>query len=213
MARSDWGFITPAEASKVISFERIVSLRSPQWRYSSKEESKSMFDIQAEGTARIWNHLDADHIAFLADEVGMGKTIQALAVFALLWRIEPDARVMVIAPNHSVAENWVNEYKTFINSHLRDSDNLVRTGIGQHAVHEPFICGNLNALKEIIDSKWCHFVIAKTSSLSIYSSSPDENWDVKMRSAYESGKELNRYIIESMKKNFDLLSKSQVNFP
>ena len=69
----------------------------------------------------------------LADEVGMGKTIQALAVCALLWRFNPDARILVLSPNHSVADNWVNEYKTFIthinqmeiSDHLNKIKNLI----------------------------------------------------------------------------------------
>ncbi len=205
MSDKNWGFITPVEVSEIISFQRIESGDREAWRYSVQNAEKSMLDIQAEGTARIWNILDQYHLALLADEVGMGKTMQALSVCALLWRIDPDARILVIAPNHSVAENWINEYKTFINSHIRHSDNLVRTGMGNHAVHEPLLCGNLDMLEEIIRAGWCHFIIAKTSSLSVYSGSTGDDWGIRVMRAYENGVELNRRIIETQKKRFDIL--------
>ena len=200
-----WGFISPKDVTEVISFKRIDKEPPDSWQYSANRTNRTMYDIQAEGTARLWNLLDLEKIALLADEVGMGKTIQALSVCALLWKLNPDARILVLSPNHSVAENWVNEYKTFINSHLRYSDNLVRTGIGNHAVHEPFLCGNLKALEEIVVSKWCHFIIAKTSSLSVSSTRPDDDQKTRMRAAYQDGLVLNRHIVGEIGGKLDLL--------
>ncbi len=205
MINQTWGFISPEDAAKVISFERIDKEPPDLWQYSANKANRTMYDIQAEGTARLWNLLDLEKVAFLADEVGMGKTIQALAICALLWRLNPDARILVLAPNHSVAENWVNEYKTFISSHLRCSDNLVRTGIGDHAVHEPFLCGNLNALEEIAASKWCHFIIAKTSSLSFSVLNEETSWEKRMLAAYKKGLGLNTILLKKLDRRFDLL--------
>ncbi len=205
MSDQSWGFISPEDVAKVFSFKRIDKEPPDSWQYSANRTNRTMYDIQAEGTARLWNLLDLEKIALLADEVGMGKTIQALAVCALLWRLNPDARILVLSPNHSVADNWVNEYKTFINSHLRHSDNLVRTGIGDHAVHEPFLCGNLSALEELVASKWCHFIIAKTSSLSTSTAGTDESWDARVLTAYENGLKLNRQFVDELGGRFDLL--------
>jgi superfamily II DNA or RNA helicase len=205
MKNNHWGAIHPEEVADVISFRRMSTENESCWVYSAQKDRQEMFDIQAEGVARIWNLLDTERIALLADEVGMGKTIQALSVCALLWRLHPDARILVLAPNKSVAENWVNEYKTFINSHLKESDNLVRTGIGMKPVHEPFLCTNLNSFEEAVLSRWCHFIIAKTSSFSTSSTDPKADQLLKLSSAYSRGIELNQTVIDTMGKGFDLL--------
>ncbi len=76
---------------------------------------------QAEGAAYLFNLLNEKRTALLADEVGMGKTIQALAVCAALWQQKPDAKILVLAPRNEVAYNWINEYETFINVHYNFS--------------------------------------------------------------------------------------------
>ena len=62
-------------------------------------ESQSMADLQLEGVAAIYNILCQHNFAYLADEVGMGKTYQALGLVALLWNEMPDARVLFISPS------------------------------------------------------------------------------------------------------------------
>jgi SNF2 family DNA or RNA helicase len=77
-----------------------------------------MFGKQAEGTAMLYNLLSDKRIALLADEVGMGKTYQALGVAVLAWKQNPEAKILIIAPNNSVASNWCDEYDTFIKKKL-----------------------------------------------------------------------------------------------
>ena len=82
-----WKFLNPEILTEYVNFSR----KNPGWKYRSG--SQSMQDKQAEGAASIWNILHENNIAILADEVGMGKTIQALSLCATLWRRKPSARV------------------------------------------------------------------------------------------------------------------------
>lgn len=127
---------------------------------------KTMFMVQAEGAARSWNNLEQKGISLLADEVGMGKTIQALATAAVLWRIKPFAKILVIAPNKQVASNWIIEYTNFIQSHYRFYDDIVKTHNDEQAVYPPIYCDNLFELVNNIKKEWGRLFIIKTSSFS-----------------------------------------------
>ena len=154
------GTIVPHDVSTYVNFDR----SNPDWCYHPK--ASSMFDKQAEGVAHVWNVLSDKKVAVLADEVGMGKTLQALAVCALLWRIKNDARILVIAPREIVAANWQNEFLTFLSNHYKKSDDIVKTSIGGRPVHELIKCRNLPELIVRADERCHHFFIAKTTSFS-----------------------------------------------
>ena len=47
----------------------------------------------------------------LGDEVGMGKTYEALAVIATLFRHKPSARVLVLTHSHAMAETWASRWE------------------------------------------------------------------------------------------------------
>lgn len=79
--------------------------------------SASMVDMQAEGVAALCNILARRHVAYLADEVGLGKTMQALGVVAQLLHRNPGARVLVIAPRENVQNGWAAEFQRF-NAHV-----------------------------------------------------------------------------------------------
>jgi len=154
------GKITPDDVSRFINFDR----SNPNWYY--RPNDNTMFAKQAEGVAYIWNLLSEKKIALLADEVGMGKTLQALSVCALLWRVKPDARMLIIAPREIVAVNWQNEFLTFLQNHYRTADDRVKTAIGDHPVHELIKCRNLSDLILTADEECHHFFIIKTTSFS-----------------------------------------------
>ena len=153
-------YITPMTVSRYISFDR----EKKDWIYC--KEKSSMFDKQAEGTAYIWNLLYEKRIALLADEVGMGKTMQALAVCSLLWRIKPDARILVIAPREVVAANWQNEFMTFLSNHYKFNDDIVKTSLGGLPIHEFVKCRNLTELALKAEDGCRHFYLIKTTSFS-----------------------------------------------
>lgn len=49
----------------------------------------------------------------LGDEVGMGKTYEALAVIAALFRHDPSARVLVLTHSHAMAKTWRDRWDWF----------------------------------------------------------------------------------------------------
>jgi len=58
--------------------------------------------------------------AYLADEVGMGKTYVALAVIALFRHIDPSFRVLYITPSRNVMEKWHGrELPAFLGGNIR----------------------------------------------------------------------------------------------
>ncbi|MBK9221927.1 MAG: DEAD/DEAH box helicase family protein [Saprospiraceae bacterium] len=157
--------ITPEYLDSYVCFY----YNQPNWHYN-KNLPLSMPKIQVEGTAKLWNLLQDYHIALLADEVGMGKTIQALGVLATLWRQKPEAKVLLYAPNENVALKWVNEYDNFFRYHYRNSDDLNKSSLTHEPLRLPVYCDShkslLLASKNVANS----FFVCKTSSLSNFAS-------------------------------------------
>ena len=71
-ASGPWGTLTPDYVGNLMNFSK--SQRT--WIY---QQDRTMECRQAEGVAHLWNVLGTECLALLADEVGMGKTFQALA--------------------------------------------------------------------------------------------------------------------------------------
>ena len=69
---------------------------------------------QNHGTAALFNMLERNKCAYLADEVGMGKTYVALGVMALTRYFNPHARIVVIAPRENIQRKWIKELKNFV---------------------------------------------------------------------------------------------------
>jgi len=99
--------------------------------------------LQSEGVAGLYNILCDRHFAYLADEVGMGKTMQAIGICALVWKLKPDARICVIAPRGKLQLNWQKEYLTFVQKYYTINDNIVRDTITHSAVCRPELPSNL----------------------------------------------------------------------
>lgn len=98
---SEQWLTTPEQIRELINF-------SPE-----EPEHSSMAVLQSEGVAALYNYLCRRNFAYLADEVGTGKTYQALGVIALVWHLKPDARILVITPRQSVQVGWLQEYERF----------------------------------------------------------------------------------------------------
>lgn len=80
--------------------------------------------LQTQGVTAICKILQNRQYAYLADEVGMGKTYQAVGVISMLLKEKPDAKILIIAPNRSVQVNWGSEIKNFKNNNLNDALKL-----------------------------------------------------------------------------------------
>ena len=81
---------------------------------------------QLEGVVAMHNILEQHGVAYLADEVGMGKTYVALGVVALLRHYQPDLRVLVIAPRANIQAKWQREQRVFTRHNLRIDDLRTR---------------------------------------------------------------------------------------
>lgn len=68
---------------------------------------------QLRGAVAIHNILQREGVAYLADEVGMGKTYVALGAIALFRHFQPNFRVAVIAPRENIQDKWRKEWVNF----------------------------------------------------------------------------------------------------
>ncbi len=96
--------------------------------------SRAVARDQEMGATAIHNILVDRAHAYLADEVGMGKTYVALGVVGLLRFFHPGIRVLVITPRHNIQAKWGRELRNFVRNNWRSSDQRVRGFDGQPAV-------------------------------------------------------------------------------
>lgn len=134
-ATRPWGALTPEYVASLMNFSK----SSPEWTY---QLDRTMESRQAEGVAHIWNLLGTKRLALLADEVGMGKTFQALGVLCLLWKMKPDAKILILTPNKDICRHWTSEYRSFVKGHYRDIDHLVRSAHGGDPIKDFIFCTN-----------------------------------------------------------------------
>ena len=88
---------------------------------------------QLAGAVAIHNVLAERGIAYLADEVGTGKTYVALGALALLRHFKPDLRVLVIAPRENIQHKWMKELRNFVANNVRFPDLRVKALDGRPA--------------------------------------------------------------------------------
>ena len=84
---------------------------------------------QLTGAVAIHNLLAHQGVAYLADEVGMGKTYVALGALALFRHFDPSFRMLVIAPRENIQDKWIREWRNFVRHIVRVEDLRVK-GIG-----------------------------------------------------------------------------------
>lgn len=157
--------ITPEYISKYISF----LYEKPEWNYDVNK-SEGIPKIQAEGSAKLWNILQQKEVALLADEVGMGKTYQALAVMITMWLQKPTAKILLYAPNETVARQWMKEYETFIRYHYKFNDDVIKSSINGLPLRQAIYCENQLELLQHVNQGWPSLYVCKTSSLSNFMS-------------------------------------------
>jgi hypothetical protein len=110
-------------------------------------ETRSMADMQLEGIAALYNILCEQPFAYLADEVGMGKTYQALGLAALVWNEKPTARILFISPRQNLQAKWLDDYQGFFKSNYRRQqglgDDRAASVLFNEPVHRPVLFHNL----------------------------------------------------------------------
>ena len=98
--------------------------------FSGRDESlRDLSELQIEGAVALQNMIANPEIgfAYLADEVGMGKTYVALGVVAIMRYFNPMLRVLYVCPSRNVQEKWEREYKSFIRTNVRVHHGRIRT--------------------------------------------------------------------------------------
>ncbi len=81
---------------------------------------------QLDGAVALHNILERHGVAYLADEVGMGKTLVALGVLALYRHWNPDFRALIIAPRENIQKKCRKEFGQFARNNVRFRDLRVR---------------------------------------------------------------------------------------
>lgn len=161
MSSLAWGGLDPQRVSQWINFER----NDPAWHYQA-DNRESMAAKQTEGVAYLWNLLATNGVALLADEVGMGKTFQALGVAALLWKLKPDARVLVMAPGRDICRHWRREFETFVRVHYREADHSVKNIVDGGPVPSVQQCYRLGDLVSAVERRAGHLYLTTIHALS-----------------------------------------------
>ena len=112
--------------------------------FAPTEKSKKLGfgESQLQGTVSAYNMLAQNKIAYLADEVGMGKTYIALGVLGLIRHLNPQARVMIIAPRENIQLKWIKELSNFVLHNWKIEDNRFRSLSGK-PVYKPIQCGSI----------------------------------------------------------------------
>ena len=90
-------------------------------------------DSQLSGAVAIHNILQRERVAYLADEVGLGKTYVALATAALMRHFDPGFRVLVIAPRSNIQRKWTNDWRSFVSRNWVPTDLRVKAVSGSPA--------------------------------------------------------------------------------
>lgn len=179
--------ISPNELTRFVSFYRDEEGRSKTFEQYA---STSMQYKQAEGSSYLFNLLNEKELALLADEVGMGKTMQSLAVCSALWQQKPEARILVLTPRNEVAYNWQREYETFIKVHYKVKDDIVKSRIDGKPINPAIFCSNLYDLATEVQKGWGKLFIGKISSFSGLCSQDDVNKRL-LRSGIQPDKDYN----------------------
>lgn len=104
--------------------------------------SREAADEQLRGAVALHNILEEKRVAYLADEVGMGKTFVALGALALFRHFDPTFRVLVIAPRENIQKKWIKELGNFVANHVRFPDLRVKALHGAPA-RASVLCASL----------------------------------------------------------------------
>ncbi len=99
-------------------------------------------DEQLEGAVALHNILAKTGVAYLADEVGMGKTYVALGALSLFRHFNPSFRILILSPRRNIQQKWMKELRNFVANNVRFSDLRVKALDGKPA-RELVSCENL----------------------------------------------------------------------
>lgn len=139
---------------------------------------------QLDGATALYNRLGDRRVAWLADEVGMGKTYVALGVIALMRHLSPEGRVLVLVPSTRLQPKWRTEISTFTRSVVRVVDHRARTlqGTPGRPFHE---ARSLRELASIVSTDPDVGVLAPLSAFSFGLGEEPKDWRYAWRRLQE----------------------------
>ena len=129
-------------AGALIDFTGAASRGGEESREGRSGISPSLARSQLEGSVAAYNMLAGNGVAYVADEVGLGKTYVALGVMGLVRHFRPDARILVLAPRENIQRKWVRDSGNFVRNNWRVIDNRVKSVQGGPA-RKPVVCRSL----------------------------------------------------------------------
>lgn len=140
--------------------------------------SKAVADQQLAGAVALHNILAKERVAYLADEVGMGKTYVALGALALFRHFDPTFRVLIIAPRENLQAKWKKELENFVAHCVKFPDLRVKAAHGRPA-KAVVLCRNLADLAREASSDPDRDFIARMSSFSFQLGQDPAGWRTK----------------------------------
>jgi hypothetical protein len=143
--------------------------------FNASNIGQARADGQLAGAVAIHNILERYNVAYLADEVGMGKTFVALGAMALFRHFDPEFRVLIIAPRENIQRKWMKEWGNFVKKNFQFPDLRVKSLRGGPA--RPIVmCNSLSDFvhQVSVDSRRDFFL--RMSSFSFGLSKDSEQW-------------------------------------
>lgn len=110
---------------------------------TARDQELGFGESQLWGAVAAHNMIARNGVAYLADEVGMGKTYVALGVLGIMRHLNPALRTMIITPRENIQRKWVKELNNFVRANWRVEDNCVR-GLDNRPVHKPIVCATVD---------------------------------------------------------------------
>lgn len=179
-----------------------LSLVNSMIRFSGPTVADDLAQIQSEGVCAVYNTLVTQShtvkTAYLADEVGMGKTYIALSVVSIMRHFRPNMRVVVIAPSRHMQHKWIRDQRNFIKNNYLLNDLAVRND-NQMPVRPFHYCHNLIDFihKAILEHD--HDFILRMSSFSLATSSKELNNDDDKPRSKQAYDKMIRAVLDSRK--------------
>lgn len=136
--------------------------------FGARIDNGQRAEEQLQAAVAMHNILRGHDVAYLADEVGMGKTYVALGALALFRHQDPSFRVLVIAPRENIQRKWIAELGKFVKYNVRFSDLRVKA-IDEHPMRPAVSCANLIDLvrESTLDPDRDFFVRLSSFSLAV----------------------------------------------
>ncbi len=131
-----------------------------------KPELDELGKLQSEGAVALYNRIQRTGVAYLADEVGMGKTYMGLGVVTLMRYCQPSLRVLFILPKQNILNKWCDtDYRNFLRENFRVADYRVKNE-HHEPIAKPAVCSNLKELIEMSSTGYYGDFFIKMSSFS-----------------------------------------------